>query len=68
MVASLIIFVVPGSVALFFLWVLGANNPPSLVFTSPLLLLIFVYCECVRYSLIVRWYRRLAEDPSPASP
>jgi hypothetical protein len=67
-VASLIIFVVPGSVALFFLWVLGANNPPSLVFTSPLLLLIFVYCECVRYSLIVRWYRRLAEDPSPASP
>jgi hypothetical protein len=67
-VASLAIFVIPGSCALFALWVLGANAPASLLVTSPLLLLTFVYCECVRYSLIVRWYRRLAEDPSPASP
>jgi hypothetical protein len=66
--ASLAIFVIPGTCALFVLWVLGASNPVSLLFTSPLLLLTFVYCECVRYSLIVRWYRRLAEEPSPASP
>jgi len=68
-VASLAIFLIPGSVMLFVLWVCGANEPRSLVFTSPLLLLTFVYCECVRYALIVRWYRRLAaEDPSLTSP
>jgi hypothetical protein len=66
--ASLAIFIIPGTFALFGLWVLGANAPSTLLVTSPLLLLVFVYCECVRYSLIVRWYRRLAEDPSPASP
>jgi hypothetical protein len=66
--ASLAIFVIPGTCVLFVLWVLGAQTPASLLLTSPLLLLTFVYCECVRYSLIVRWYRRLAEDPSPASP
>jgi len=61
-IASLAMFVVPGSCALFGLWILGVKMPPSLVLTSPLLLLTFVYFECVRYSLIVRWYRRLAED------
>jgi hypothetical protein len=44
------------------LWILGVKIPASLVLTAPLLLLTFVYSECVRYSLIVRWYRRLAED------
>jgi hypothetical protein len=64
--ASLVIFVLPGSCALLVLWILGVKIPASLVLTSPLLLLTFVYFECVRYSLIVRWYRRLAEDtPQP---
>jgi hypothetical protein len=66
--ASLAIFVIPAAIALLGLWMLGADMPASLLVTSPLLLLLFVYCECVRYSLIVRWYRRLAEDPSAASP
>ena len=64
--ASLAIFVVPGTCGLFLLWILGVKAPASLVLTSPLLLLTFVYSECVRYSLIVRWYRRLAEEgPQP---
>jgi hypothetical protein len=61
--ASLAMFVIPGSCALFAFWILGVKLPVSLVVTAPLLLLLFVYCECVRYSLIVRWYRRLAEEP-----
>jgi hypothetical protein len=60
--ASLAMFVVPGSCALFALWILGVKMPVSLVVTTPLLLLVFVYSECVRYALIVRWYRRLAEE------
>jgi hypothetical protein len=60
--ASLAVFVIPGSCALLALWILGVKMPPSLVLTAPLVLLVFVYSECVRYALIVRWYRRLAED------
>ena len=64
--ASLAMFVFPGSCALLVLWILGVKIPASLILTSPLLLLTFVYFECVRYTLIVRWYRRLAEDtPQP---
>jgi hypothetical protein len=47
---------------------LGVELPPSLIVTSPLVLLVFVYSECVRYVLIVRWYRRLAEDSQAALP
>jgi len=32
---------------------------------APLLLLTFVYFECVRYALIVRWYRRLRFEDRP---
>jgi hypothetical protein len=66
--ASLAIFVFPGSCALLVLWILGVKVSASLIVTSPLLLLTFVYFECVRYSLIVRWYRRLAEDTPQPSP
>jgi hypothetical protein len=38
--------------------------PPSLVIMTPLLFLTFTYFECVRYALIVRWYRRLAGLPT----
>lgn len=67
-VASLAIFVVPAACALFALWIFGVRMPVSLVLTAPLLLLTFVYSECVRYALIVRWYRRLAEDTGQLSP
>jgi hypothetical protein len=60
--ASLAVFVIPASCALLGLWILGVKMPSSLVVTAPAVLLVFVYSECVRYSLIVRWYRRLAED------
>jgi hypothetical protein len=59
-VLSLAILGVPYLVALATAIVLDVLDPRTLVFTAPLLLLTFVYFECVRYSLIVRWYRRLA--------
>jgi hypothetical protein len=58
--ASLGIVLVPFALALLVLAIAGAAAPPSLVLTAPLLFLTFVYFECVRYALIVRWYRRLA--------
>jgi hypothetical protein len=30
--------------------------------------LTFIYFECVRYALIVRWYRHLSEERTAASP
>jgi hypothetical protein len=66
--ASLAVFIVPALCALVLLWILGVELPPSLIVTSPLVLLVFVYSECVRYVLIVRWYRRLAEDSQAALP
>jgi len=47
---------------------LGDQLGRSLVLTAPLLYLTFVYFECVRYALIVWWYRRLAAGVArPAS-
>ncbi len=66
---SLVILLVPFTLALLGLAILGVTAPPSLVITAPLLFFTFIYCECVRYALIVRWYARLsAEDRSPALP
>ncbi len=59
-VLSLAILAVPYAIALSASVVLDVVEPRSLVLTAPLLLLTFVYFECVRYSLIVRWYRHLA--------
>ncbi len=47
--------------------VLGVRVPASLVVTSPLLFLTFIYLESVRYALVVRWYRRLAFEDRPAA-
>jgi hypothetical protein len=59
-VLSIVILAVPFFLTLVAAIVLDVLEPRSLVLTAPLLLLTFVYFECVRYSLIVRWYRRLA--------
>ncbi len=64
-VASLAILLVPFTTVLFGLAVLGVRAPPSLALMTPLLLLTFVYFECVRYALIVRWYRRLRFEDRP---
>jgi hypothetical protein len=61
-VASLAILLVPFTLVMLTLVVLGARVPPSLVLTTPILFLTFIYFECVRYALIVRWYRRLEGD------
>jgi hypothetical protein len=71
-VASLFILLVPFVFALLVLAIAGVRVPPSLVLTAPLLFLTFIYFECVRYALIVRWYRRLSlgrvEEPFAVSP
>jgi hypothetical protein len=59
-VASLAILIVPFAFVTLTLLVLGVKMPPSLVVMTPVLFLTFIYFECVRYALIVRWYRRLA--------
>lgn len=64
-VASLAILIVPFMLVLLALVILGVRVPPSLALMSPLLLLTFVYFECVRYALIVRWYRRLRAEEQP---
>jgi hypothetical protein len=60
--ASLVILLVPFTLVMLTLLILGVRVPPSLVVTTPALFFTFIYFECVRYSLIVRWYRRLAKD------
>src|SRR5271156_1853051 len=66
--ASLLILLVPFTVMLTTLIVLGVKVPASIVIMAPLLFLMFIYFECVRYALIVRWYRHLAEEHPAASP
>jgi hypothetical protein len=57
---SLAILLVPFLLSLFGALVLIGWDDRTLIVTAPLLLLIFVYFECVRYAMIVRWYERLA--------
>ncbi len=64
---SLLILLVPFMLALLGLAILGVTAPPSLVLTTPLLFMTFVYFECVRYALIVRWYAKLSAEEHPAS-
>jgi hypothetical protein len=60
LVASLGILIVPFTLVTLALLVLGVRVPPSLVVMTPVLFLTFIYFECVRYAMLVRWYRRLA--------
>jgi hypothetical protein len=56
---SLIIVLLPFFCAFVVALVLIGWDARSLILTAPLLFLTFVYCECVRYALIARWYVRL---------
>ena len=60
LVFSLALLIVPFCFVAFWVIVLGGKVPASLVVTAPALLLLFVYLECARYSLVVRWYLRLS--------
>jgi hypothetical protein len=62
LILSLAILVVPFCFIAFWVIVLGENVPASLVGTAPALFAIFVYLECSRYALVVRWYLRLASE------
>jgi len=59
---SLTILGVPFTIGLIAMLVSDALDPRSLILTAPALFMIFIYCECVRYVLIVRWYRRLEDS------
>lgn len=66
--ASLFILVVPFTAVLLALAVFGVRVPSSLTLMAPVLFMTFIYFECVRYALIVRWYRRLAEERRTSPP
>lgn len=59
---SLLILLVPCAIAIAALEGSYIAEPRSLLATAPLLFLTFTYFECVRYVMIVRWYRRLETD------
>ena len=63
---SLAILMVPLLIAMLAMIVLYVKAPPSLYAMAPVLYLTFIYFECVRYTLIVRWFRRL-ESETPAA-
>jgi uncharacterized membrane protein YgdD (TMEM256/DUF423 family) len=57
---SMAILLAPFFAAFVAALVLIGWNSHSLIATSPLLFFTFVYFECVRYAMIVRWYEKLA--------
>ena len=65
LVLSLAILIVPFCFVAFWVIVLGGNIPWTLVLTTPALFVLFVYLECSRYTLVVRWYQRLARNGEP---
>jgi hypothetical protein len=67
LILSLAILIVPFCFFAFWVIVLGGDVPWSLVATTPALFLLFVYLECSRYTLVVRWYRRLARNDAPGA-
>ena len=58
-IVSLAILLVPFTLVMLTLLVLGVRLPVSLVVMAPALFFTFIYFECVRYALLVRWYRHL---------
>jgi len=58
-ILSLTILGIPFTLGLIALLVGDSLDARSLVAAAPALFMTFIYCECLRYVLIVRWYRRL---------
>ncbi len=56
---SLTILGIPFTTGLIALLVFATVDVRSLLLSAPALFGLFIYCECIRYVLIVRWYRRL---------
>jgi hypothetical protein len=71
-ILSLTILGIPFTLGLIALLVGDSLDARSLVAAAPALFMTFIYCECLRYVLIVRWYRRLeiahANRELPAAP
>jgi hypothetical protein len=65
---SLAILIVPIFLELIAMIVFYVRLPQSLYAVAPLLYLSFIYLECVRYTLIVRWFRRLQVEPNAGVP
>lgn len=60
---SLLVLLVPFFIVFVGMLVLIPWNPRSLIVSAPALFLTFVYFECVRYVMIVRWYEKLVVLP-----
>jgi len=72
LIVSLTMLGIPFTIGLIALLVTDALDARSLIVSAPALFMTFIYCECVRYVLIVRWYRRLeaahvAESQEPVA-
>jgi hypothetical protein len=73
LIVSLAILGIPFTIGLIALLVTDALDARSLILGAPALFMTFIYCECVRYVLVVRWYARLeaaraAAEAQPAMP
>ena len=72
LIVSLAMLGIPFTIGLIALLVFDALDARSLIVAAPALFMTFIYCECVRYVLIVRWYSRLdaahtAREVQPAA-
>lgn len=57
---SLVLLAIPLGLTYLVAVVAWVHAPASLIATLPLVLIAFVYFDCVRYALLVRWYARLS--------
>jgi hypothetical protein len=62
---SLVLLLVPVAFTYLAAVIAWVRFPASLIGTLPLVLLTFIYFECVRYALLVRWYARLSASGAP---
>lgn len=58
---SVVLLMIPLGAAYLAAVIAWVRLPASLVVTLPLVLLTFVYFDCVRYAMLVRWYARLSD-------
>ncbi len=58
---SLVLLAIPVSFTYLAAVIAWAREPASLIGTLPVVLLSFIYFDCVRYAMLVRWYSRLSD-------
>jgi hypothetical protein len=64
---SLVLLFIPLGFAYLAAVVAWVRFPASLIGTLPVVLLTFIYFDCVRYAMLVRWYARLSDRAAARS-